>query len=237
MFNEQKCRACGNLFFWAITVNKKRMPIDIEPNPLGNCEVSTGHGAPFVRVHKGPPGMLDDWTPFMPHFASCPNWFDAGHKPDNGDVATLKPCRKHALNEEGFAETCSLPLSHAGDCQPGQRLPDPVEKAAERASEGVARSAASAGDEWFKASLDVVYDYLTTHRTMTSDDLRAELPKRANNGSMKAVGAVISSAAANGWCSKAKPSGSFWPADAMVCVPSAQSNGSPKPLWVSNLNR
>lgn len=237
MFAEQKCRACGRLFFWAITANKKRMPIDIEPNPAGNCEVSTAHGAPFVTVHKGPPGMLDDWTPFMTHFATCPDWYTVGHLPDSSDVATLKPCPRFALNDQAEAEPCCLPLGHAEECEPGERLPDPVKMATGRAEDGMKRAASTVGEEWFEAALEVVFQYLNTHRTMTSDDLKGLLPKQQDGKSPTAVGSVISAAASRGWCTKAVPPGSFWPEGAIVCMPSSQSNFSPKPLWVSQLYR
>lgn len=56
---------------WARTVNGKRMMIEPEPNPNGNCSISYERGVPVVTVHKSPPGMFDDWTPFMPHIATC----------------------------------------------------------------------------------------------------------------------------------------------------------------------
>lgn len=57
---------------WCVTVNSKRMMIEPEPNPAGNCEIRyDGQGAPFVIVHASPPGLFDDWTPYMPHFATC----------------------------------------------------------------------------------------------------------------------------------------------------------------------
>ena len=52
--------------------NSKPIPIEPEPNPLGNVEVvSAEHGVPLVVVHGSAPGMLDTWTPYMPHHATC----------------------------------------------------------------------------------------------------------------------------------------------------------------------
>ena len=69
------CRACGAPIFMALTRNGKAMPIDAAPDPAGNVELTFNDRArPFATVHAGPPGMLDEWEPWMPHFASCPNW-------------------------------------------------------------------------------------------------------------------------------------------------------------------
>lgn len=69
------CRTCGAAMLWALTKNGKRIPLDAEPNPAGNVELSrVGEGVPFATVHKGPPGMFDDWEAWMPHHATCPNW-------------------------------------------------------------------------------------------------------------------------------------------------------------------
>lgn len=68
------CEWCttGENIVWARTEKGRRMPIEPEPNPRGNCEIRfSGTGVPLVIVHGSPPGMFDDWTPYMPHHATC----------------------------------------------------------------------------------------------------------------------------------------------------------------------
>lgn len=72
----EACRWClaAAPIFWAITVNRKRMPIEAYPDPGGNCEITWPENRnvpPLVTVHQSPPGMLDAWTPYMPHHARC----------------------------------------------------------------------------------------------------------------------------------------------------------------------
>lgn len=68
-----RCGWCstGDPVVWVRTVNGKRMMVEPEPNPAGNCSIHYSQGVPIVTVHKQPPGMLDDWTPYMPHIATC----------------------------------------------------------------------------------------------------------------------------------------------------------------------
>lgn len=61
----------GAPIVWCRTAKGRRMPVEPEPNPGGNCEISFSQGTPVVTVHKGPPGMFDEWTPYMPHHARC----------------------------------------------------------------------------------------------------------------------------------------------------------------------
>lgn len=57
---------------WCRTEKGRMMPIEPEPNPAGNSEIKfSGSGVPLVVVHGSPPGMFDDWTPYMPHHATC----------------------------------------------------------------------------------------------------------------------------------------------------------------------
>lgn len=69
------CRWCTaqTPFVWCVTSSGKRIPIEPEPNSAGNVEIiaTNPHAAPFAIVHAGAPGMLDDWTPYMPHHATC----------------------------------------------------------------------------------------------------------------------------------------------------------------------
>lgn len=70
----QACEWCttGVNIVWCRTEKGRRMPIEPEPNPLGNCEIKfSGSGVPLVIVHGSAPGMFDDWTPYMPHHATC----------------------------------------------------------------------------------------------------------------------------------------------------------------------
>lgn len=64
------CRWCPSPIVWAVTRNRKRIPLDPEPNPSGNVEVTLGR-PPFANVHAGPPGMFDKWVAYMPHHATC----------------------------------------------------------------------------------------------------------------------------------------------------------------------
>lgn len=69
------CRWCtdATLIVWCVTAAGKRIPIEADPNPAGNVEVviATSVAPPLAVVHPGPPGMLDDWTAYMPHHATC----------------------------------------------------------------------------------------------------------------------------------------------------------------------
>lgn len=66
---------------WALTGKRKpngtpvRMPIDARPDPAGNVELTWSErhpdAPPLAKVHKGPPGMLDDWTAYMGHHVTC----------------------------------------------------------------------------------------------------------------------------------------------------------------------
>ncbi len=75
--HSNSCRSCGADIVWAITKGGKRMPVDAEPNPAGNVELTVGRSdsIPWATVHSQPPGMFDDWVDraHMPHFATCPD--------------------------------------------------------------------------------------------------------------------------------------------------------------------
>lgn len=68
-----RCRSCGAEIRWARTSAGKRMPLDAEPNPNGNVELTNG----VAVVHAQPPAFVDGEI-FMPHFATCPDpqWED-----------------------------------------------------------------------------------------------------------------------------------------------------------------
>lgn len=68
------CSAATSIV-WCITKNNQRMPIEAGINEAGNVEiVLPAPGSPakaLALVHAGPPGMVDDWVPYMPHHATC----------------------------------------------------------------------------------------------------------------------------------------------------------------------
>lgn len=67
------CSAGVNIV-WCRTAKGRAIPIEPEPNPAGNVEIihnpAVG-GVPLAIVHGSHPGMFDDWTPYMPHHATC----------------------------------------------------------------------------------------------------------------------------------------------------------------------
>lgn len=85
-----ECSWCSTSdhFFWAITPAGKRIPVEPEPNPKGNIQITMRGGVPFATIHGGPPGSTlfddDDWVPFMPHHATC----DKKLKDQNAEAPT-----------------------------------------------------------------------------------------------------------------------------------------------------
>ena len=72
------CRQCGRQIAWVRTTAGKPMPIDPETNERGNVLVLFNNGVLVASVltksemddlESRPPGM-----PFLPHFATCPEW-------------------------------------------------------------------------------------------------------------------------------------------------------------------
>lgn len=67
-----KCRSCEAPVIWTVTVKDKRMPVDAEPSPDGNVELTpTPVGPPLATVHAQPPLGVDDLR--LSHFATCPD--------------------------------------------------------------------------------------------------------------------------------------------------------------------
>jgi hypothetical protein len=67
------CRSCPAEIIWAITPKNRMMPVDAEPNPDGNVEITyDGLGRAHALVHGQPP-MTTEGVMHMPHFATCPN--------------------------------------------------------------------------------------------------------------------------------------------------------------------
>lgn len=96
--------AAGVHVFWAITRNGERMPVEVEPDPAGNVELTWSghpHAKIYATVFRGPPGMFDDWVAHMPHHATCAR--DAADAPNpkleaaRRDFARLK--RQHQPKE------------------------------------------------------------------------------------------------------------------------------------------
>ena len=90
---------------------------------------------------------------------------------------------------------------------------------------GIARSAETAGDVWAVQALDFLHRYLTAHASMFVDDLwDAGLPEPSSG---RALGAVIQTAARNGWIEQATHDGMI------LARPSIRSHLSLKPVWRS----
>lgn len=61
------CRSCGAEIVWKYTENRKRIPLDAEPNPNGNVYFRHGK-AVVLGAGEFPVGT----TRYMPHHATCP---------------------------------------------------------------------------------------------------------------------------------------------------------------------
>jgi len=67
------CRSCPAEVIWAITTKDRMMPVDVEPNPDGNVEITyDGLGRAHAVVHGQTP-MTMDGVMHMSHFVTCPN--------------------------------------------------------------------------------------------------------------------------------------------------------------------
>lgn len=66
------CRGCGAPIAWARTASDRTMPLDAQPDPDGNVEVSVDeHGVwHVVAVHPAPD--LFGGERYLPHFVRCP---------------------------------------------------------------------------------------------------------------------------------------------------------------------
>lgn len=68
-----RCSSCGAPVFWAITVNRKRIPIDEVPVDDGNIEITVDpKGRRTAHVVSTEPGLFPS-TRYKSHFATCPN--------------------------------------------------------------------------------------------------------------------------------------------------------------------
>lgn len=67
------CRGCGATVLWAVTVGKKKIPLDPDPNPGGNVVVSyLKSGEVRARVLTKTLPAAPGEPLFMPHHATCP---------------------------------------------------------------------------------------------------------------------------------------------------------------------
>lgn len=70
------CKSCGAKVLWTITESGKRMPVDFDPHPEGDVQLTRGadeHGAPAWRsryVRRGEPRPA---VTRRSHFATCPH--------------------------------------------------------------------------------------------------------------------------------------------------------------------
>lgn len=72
------CRSCGQQILWCFTSSRKRMPVDIEPDPNGLVVPLTADGelreGDTVMVDSGPTlNDPPDLVRYTSHFATCPN--------------------------------------------------------------------------------------------------------------------------------------------------------------------
>lgn len=66
------CKSCNRPVIWCRTANAKKMPVDPDPAPNGNVEVTEVNGIYLATVHAQRPFGLD--APLhLSHFVTCPN--------------------------------------------------------------------------------------------------------------------------------------------------------------------
>lgn len=65
------CRSCGEPIIWAFTENGKKIPIDLEPDELGNIQLSPGLRPTATVVSQG--GREPGTKLHRSHFSSCPH--------------------------------------------------------------------------------------------------------------------------------------------------------------------
>jgi hypothetical protein len=69
------CRSCAAPILWAVTADRRSMPVNLEPDPDGNLDllwVSPGMQPRVLVVDPAQP-TLDDGPRYTSHFATCPN--------------------------------------------------------------------------------------------------------------------------------------------------------------------
>jgi hypothetical protein len=68
-----KSKECGADIYWVITSDKKKMPINAKPDPVGGWVVtlSAKDGELYAEVHV--PARHYDRRRYTSHFATCPD--------------------------------------------------------------------------------------------------------------------------------------------------------------------
>lgn len=67
-----RCRSCGQHIRFAFTTSGKRIPLDVDPTPLGNVRLIDA----IAHVVSNTIDMFDvddDGVRYMPHHATCPH--------------------------------------------------------------------------------------------------------------------------------------------------------------------
>lgn len=69
------CRSCGARITWAVTKAGRNMPVDVEPHPAGNLELTPREdGAPLVAMIDPMDAQLTfTANRYRSHFATCPD--------------------------------------------------------------------------------------------------------------------------------------------------------------------
>ena len=69
------CRSCKAPIRWALTDRGKRMPLDVEPNPLGEWRLAARRPGELPRAVYVPEDLRAGLAGelMMPHFATCPH--------------------------------------------------------------------------------------------------------------------------------------------------------------------
>lgn len=90
-----------------------------------------------------------------------------------------------------------------------------------RRDDGIARVAASSGDDWQDAALASLHQYALTHERFLTEEARADADQLPDWVDGRAWGQVVRRAVRLGWIERAG------------FAPARSSNLSPKPLWRS----
>lgn len=67
---QDACRLCGAPILWAKTTTGKQMPIDREPEDMGNVRLI--HGPEGYLAIVTVPAMIPEGERYRSHFATCP---------------------------------------------------------------------------------------------------------------------------------------------------------------------
>lgn len=76
------CESCNAGILWALTPNRRRMPLDATPRPDGNVAAYTDDlGLVRARVLRQGEKPASHEKTYMPHFATCPSASQHRRKP------------------------------------------------------------------------------------------------------------------------------------------------------------